>query len=642
MSGGGRTHAHAHAHAYAYARACAMVDRTLVVRKRHTCLLLRLDGDTFAHVLDHLLRLSMHEPGAALRGAIRVGVDAVGALSATCRAAYKMVHSAPCQVHAVECGARRNCIVLARCGDYVTQYAAEKQSCTHVWMLREAVRGIVLHCAGACCMRVRRALRKAFATSSRARGGGMRPLANTARSLAVASNAPVAFVFAHYRKLSRRTQWRDHTVSGDAEAQPRRHGDVIRRIEVSGPVPHETQAAPAPDETTHELQLQGEGRRVPEYTSASPCGRWFAYVASALDDIEHLAGHGQHEEQEWDENARRVMVWDTQSGAHHALAPMQGAGWVNPNGDLISARPMLYPQNLGWCTLPDAHTTLLVAYSTSCVTASGLDSGDAVSASDHYMLAQHDVHTDGTLVQLDGPFWGRLCALKLDTRGDRAVAVVRNHTWYVRRLLRDAVVHRLSGTTPSKHSESRLVSKVWMRSIAPDGSSVETPETFGMAGPRAAGISPSGDVIACVQKTHESVLVETFQLKSGTSYASVRVKDITNWVTRVPVSMPPYASMASGGMNASDRLVKLPYDVGFSPCGRFVVVTDRRLLFGGSLPNHAVVFLDLGTLHRSKGMRLCPIAAVDESAPRQLEWTRQGLWMLVRHGACLLQGPVAA
>ena len=90
---------------------------------------------------------------------------------------------------------------------------------------------------------------------------------------------------------------------------------------------------------------------------------------------------------------------------------------------------------------------------------------------------------------------------------------------------------------------------------------------------------------------------------------------------------------------ADGAFLKLPYDVGFSPCGRFIVITDRRPLFGLSLPNHAVVILDLLTLHHAKGLRLCPLAGVDESAPRQLEWTRHGVWLLTRHGACLLQGP---
>ena len=138
-------------------------------------------------------------------------------------------------------------------------------------------------------------------------------------------------------------------------------------------------------------------------------------------------------------------------------------------------------------------------------------------------------------------------------------------------------------------------------------------------GPTAVGISSKGETIACVHRIKSAVIVETFQLTSHAHYVSVCTKDISNWI-----SLPP-ATLGELLFPQSDTdLLKLPYEVGFSPCGRFVVVTDRRPLFGLPLPNHAVVVLDLGTLHRSKGMRLCPLAAVDESAPRQLAWSSCG------------------
>lgn len=587
--------------------------------------LLDLDGDTFALLLQTLLHIDFAE-GVELRSRFRAGVDAVGALSATCTAVHARVHRGPGAAQAEEAEARRRCVAIAPrpAHDYVQQLAEEARSATHVWMLRESVRGITLHCAGICCKRVRRALRKTFAASATARGGAMRPLADSARSLAVARTAPVAFVHAHYRKPStRRPQALTH-----ADGRPRRFGDVVRRIEAAGPPPLERQSSPPVDTTTHELCLDCTGASMPIYTSASPCGRWFAYVATVHDATSP-------------DCVACAYVWDTETGDHYALQPVQGAGWVNGNNhEWVTPPPEMAPQNLGWSTCHLGHPLLVVAWSTTFVHSAGdCDGHGPVLADEHYMLAQHDLGNKGALCALEGPFWGRLITLSLDSIGRRAVALVHSQRCSAsvaeagggQRLRQSAAAHLLD-----TDESVRLVHPTLWRRTATGG-------THGHGhghgrpipwGPSAVGISPKGETIACVHRSKGAVIVETFQLTSRAHYVSVCTKDISNWI-----SMPPAMPGELLFQQSDADLLKLPYEVGFSPCGRFVVVTDRRPLFGLPLPNHAVVVLDLGTLHRSKGMRLCPLAAVDESAPRQLAWSSFGIWMLTRHGACLLQGP---
>ena len=117
-------------------------------------------------------------------------------------------------------------------------------------------------------------------------------------------------------------------------------------------------------------------------------------------------------------------------------------------------------------------------------------------------------------------------------------------------------------------------------------------------------------------------------------------KDISHWVQLAGLSDDPEALSLE---EADANFLKLPYDVSFSPCGRFAVITDQRPLFGLSLPSHALVVLDLGTRYgaRRAGMRACPLAAVENVAPRAIDWTAHGMWILTRHGACLLHPPSA-
>ena len=107
----------------------------------------------------------------------------------------------------------------------------------------------------------------------------MRPIADSARSLAVARTAPVAFVHAHYRKL-------DAPATG-AHARRRAPPPLWRRGAAHrgdpGQPPLERQSSPPVDATTHELRLDCTGTSMPIYTSASPCGRWFVYVAAVHD-----------------------------------------------------------------------------------------------------------------------------------------------------------------------------------------------------------------------------------------------------------------------------------------------------------------------------------------------------------------------
>jgi hypothetical protein len=561
-----------------------------------------LPGDLLAHVLGHVLALESAWEGAQRRGAVQRGVRALTALASASRPlADAVVHHAGAELWSEALGRRRAVAEPVRGrDDYLAQAKREAVSAQAVWMLRQAVQQIVLHCAGECCRTMRRSLNRTFSTTEGTAGAAIRPVALSARIMATARDAPVAFIHARRRRQPPSRERADELLRIDGHAT---------RTKVYKP-----SCLAAHEHATHSLTLNLSTNSAPLYAAASPCGRWLAYIVAAHDPLQPENAPGPRS---------LALVWDTKTGHVRKLDPVTGYGWIEEASDTwVEAPPTLSPQSVGWREAqPGEPQTLVVAWSTTFLHPSGHTDSNSprlASPTEHYLLVRHGVSESGegdAGIEMEGPFWGRLCTFKLDARGRRGVALCAGP-------VRHSAVAHLLGTDQSLALRHDKADRRWRW------------------GPTAAGISPAGDTIVTVDRTQGSVRVEVFDLTSNLlNYVAVASKDISHWVLLAGPADDPAAHI---GLETADaNFLKLPYDVGFSPCGRFAVVTDQRPLFGLTLPNHALVVLDLGTRyeHRSGGMRACPLASLENVAPRAIDWTAHGMWILTRHGACLMHSP---
>ena len=141
-------------------------------------------------------------------------------------------------------------------------------------------------------------------------------------------------------------------------------------------------------------------------------------------------------------------------------------------------------------------------------------------------------------------------------------------------------------------------------------------------GALCAAISHTGDCVASLHKTKDSIVLEiavTLSPYGYSVYTPVQKLDVTHYL-ELPTN-------PTEGAFVTD-LVKATYDLVFSPCNRFVAVVDRRPLFGEPALNHGVVTIDLSLRMRLNGLRQHPLFATTDQAPRSFHWTRTGIWLL--------------
>ena len=151
--------------------------------------------------------------------------------------------------------------------------------------------------------------------------------------------------------------------------------------------------------------------------------------------------------------------------------------------------------------------------------------------------------------------------------------------------------------------------------------------------PSAVALSPSGDCVVAIHRRALSVLVEVLIRTAPEVFVSVQTIDVTHWTSRG--GGEPTLWDAEGS-HATANSLKLPYNITFSPCGRFAAILDQRPLFGLSITNHALVVLDMAYRHERRGVRACALAPVEDMAPRSIDWTSKGLWIQARYGALFL------
>ena len=138
--------------------------------------------------------------------------------------------------------------------------------------------------------------------------------------------------------------------------------------------------------------------------------------------------------------------------------------------------------------------------------------------------------------------------------------------------------------------------------------------------PSSIGFSPEGDSLVCIHVSSLHIYAEVLIRTRKKLMVSVHRNELSHWL-----------------FSKHGVISNLPHLITFSPCGRYLLVTDQRSAFGVEGPNNSIVLFDL-SLGREKrrGVRTLPISSVEDATPRSIAWTANGMWIQARHGAVLV------
>lgn len=591
--------------------------------------MLQIDDDVLACIVRHLARVSRADGAVMRRNVMQSAMD-VYALVASCRHVHEVYRTLCPKTRADKQASLQFCVTPTSFADeaepypFAVQQLNEQRTEQHYRVLRDAMRNMALHCGGACCRRQRAMVKQAQQGQVKA---AVSPIAESALLMSAATGAGVVYVHSRIRR-SKRPREVPSATSHSADVI-RRHEIVPLRQQICAARPT---ASPRPSRRefaygnhTHTLPIDTSSTSAPLFMASSPCGDAVAYIVAVHshdltreEPLSRLHVWYPLLEQHVHIPAEEVLAFDAQAVFDHE----SGAG----SDAAAHVALQLHPQHVAW--RPNAHgrMTLVATWSTTFITPSGhCDEHETiVKRHERYVIAHYDIDAGGGegSMEAEGPFFGRrLMTFHLDARGDRAVALVRQHLESSRALRQLACVHRLA--------TGRVVDMthpaVWKPRMAAQGMNW---------GPSAVSISPAGGTVLCVHRTTGSILVEVNELLEDESYASVLVRNVTNWLAMGhPPDAVSYFEMTP--LDYNQNYVKLPFATTFSACGRFATVHDQRPFFGLSQENHAFVIFDLANRHGS--IRACPMGPMEDTSPRMLQWTHSGIYTLNRHGATLLR-----
>lgn len=137
------------------------------------------------------------------------------------------------------------------------------------------------------------------------------------------------------------------------------------------------------------------------------------------------------------------------------------------------------------------------------------------------------------------------------------------------------------------------------------------------------GVAPMGDCVATVsletRNGRHRIVLDLLDRVHRATYKHINRIDLTAHLTSNPYS----------GHSKCRNEDFMAYAVGFSPCGRFATVVDRRPVFGERPWNYGVVIVDTAMRHHGQGS-LCarPLFYGEIQAPRGFFWTRSGIWTM--------------
>jgi hypothetical protein len=499
--------------------------------------------------------------------------------SFTCKRMHRILNNVATR-HRAEILARGSTSIMPRnissLTPFTEQMYAELTSCDQLVMLRAACKQMACHCAKKCCNRYQKCFNKDIQHGNVfpcPTSPGLRPHHKDFKLLPIFEScsllAPSLFgnvAFAYIREKMGRS-------SPLAESRGGRFVDTIVKVtREGGEFPISNRVEVAFDDMSSPLTMRAahDGSAVlficalhdtgaSSNDSEKLSGLWFWNTKQAPQRV-YLEGRCENPQDAW--------FVDNESGEGHKFTVACSTGFFHSSGHEVSANGA------------ESDTISLHSY---CFQTYCVDDGNV----DH----------EETTCEYEGNL---LVSCSPTESGRRVVAISKERV-----------------TLPGKIRRSMIVHDIDYERVQQLPSNVKHTK-----GALCAAISHSGDCVASLHKTKDSIVLEIAVTGSpyGCSiYTPVQKLDITHYL-ELPTN-------PAEGAFVTD-LVKATYDLVFSPCNRFVAVVDRRPLFGEPALNHGVVTIDLSLRMTFNGLRQHPLFATTDQAPRSFHWTRTGIWLL--------------
>lgn len=500
--------------------------------------------------------------------------------SLTCKRMHSIFHNVATK-HRAEVLARGSTSILPRNTNSLTpfteQMCAELTSCDQLVMLTAACKQMACHCARKCCHRYQKCFNRdihqgdvfPFPTSPR-----LRPHHKESKLLPIFEScsllAPSLFgnaAFAHIRERAGRSSPTGESRGNrfvDTIVKVNREGDhfpIVKRVEMA----FDDMSSPLTMRAAHDgsavlFICALHDTGVSSNESAKLSGLWFWDTKHPPQRV-NLEGRCENPQDAW--------FVDNESGEGHKFTVACSTGFFHSSGHELSANG------------EESDTVLLHSYcfQTYCVDGGNIDHEETTCEYEGCLLVSCSPTESGrrvvALSKKNGPIPGRLC--------------------------RSLIVHDIDYqnvqylTSNVKHTKGAL----------------------------CAAISHSGDCVASLHKTKDSIVLEIAVTSAPYGYCvytPVQKLDITHYL-----GLPSNPSEAA--VPRTD-LVKATCGMVFSPCNRFVTVVDCRPQFGEPALNNGVVTIDLSLRLTFNGLKLHPLFETSDQAPRSFHWTRTGIWLL--------------
>ncbi len=488
---------------------------------------------------------------------------------------------------------------------FTKQMRSEMLSVDQFKMLRAAQNSMACHCAKACCLKYQKAFNKdikkgdVFKTPSSPRlAPRLIPFpVNESRVVPVLESCNLLAAtpegdsaFAYFRK-------RMSKVGVHGDSRGRRFVETIAKIKKS------SDAKDTRFTIVAETELDTTDVSAPLTMRSSNDGTAVAYIAAVHPGTDEQSAFST------------AFVWEP---GYEAIELKQPTG-------CFAERVCLSAQDAWFIDGSDGTTTIVVAWSTDYVHTSGHHVGSN-ALPEHgpaYVFATYTLE-EGCAEQCDvTSFYSHLQLISCSATNSGSSVLV------------------LAKKTSTYDSTSKRI--CYLHDIANDSIRILGGGSQTVRGPLVAALSPSGDCAITINRTNDSIVVDVMVRTCRDAFSSMQTIDLSTWIDLSPNDTAP-----------SSDLVKAALGITFSYCGRFVAILDRHPLFGDTPTNHGLVVIDMALrMDKFKALRPHPLFPSEEQAPRALQWTKSGVWVLppgtdengaigARGGALMLHCPRAS
>jgi len=564
-----------------------------------------LGDDQLVDIMLHVVEIPRGTTmGLDLRNAVCGGARSLGAMVATCRRMGEVMNTAGFEL-TQEMNARaathiapgRKVFAETRF-PFTRQLRLECKSSDQLCLLRDAISGLAVHCAGSCCARSR--VEVNAHSTPRSKGTYSMVVPVTERSTLLSASASGNYAFVATRKRIHKSERRHGN-----DTTPFHHREFVVQYSYAESATRKGRRVDCIEKNRVELDRR-DSLSAPQTIRSNKEGTAVAIIRA----LHSLAT---------DQNVpySLLSVWVPHTGHFHQR--------IEPPDEAVNIGA-LNAQEMWWVNDGDDEETLAVVWSTAYVHPMGSVVG-ANADNACYFIANYD-RADFELDQYTGPFYGKAQTASPTACGTEVAMLVRNAPMGNGPgsvPTRSTRVHCITSEEPVELDHTKAIG-YGRTTIGPHPHDV-------IHCPSAVGMSPSGDCVVAIHRRYGTIIAEVLIRTAPNVFVSVQSMDITHWtasgVPEPSVFDPPNASQIASGL-------KLPYSIVFSPCGRFAAVVDQRPLWGLSITNHALVVLDMALRNERRGVRAMPLAPVEDVAPRTVEWTSIGMWLQPKFGSLLL------